>query len=143
MGFDEIDTEISRTFLMEGKETLYDLHINIQNAFEWDNDHMFSFYLSEDLFDRDNEFSANPLGEHIISSSGKPTKSASDSQFRDLGLSTGKSFWYLFDYGDQLVHKVSVEEIREKTSEDTDLLKIINKTGNAPPQYGDVESDYE
>ena len=50
---------------------------------------------------------------------------------------------YLFDYGDELVHRVSVEKIREKISGDTDLPKIINKIGNAPPQYGDVESDYE
>jgi len=38
MGFDEIDTEISRTFIIEGKQTLYDLHINTQNALDWDND---------------------------------------------------------------------------------------------------------
>ena len=141
MGFDEIDTEISRTFVMEGKQTLYNLHINIQRAFDWDNDHMFSFYLSKNLFDRDNEFSANPLGEHIISRYGKPTKSAADYQLRDLELSTGISFWYLFDYGDELVHRVMVQEIREKTSKDTDLPKIINKRGNAPSQYGDVENE--
>jgi len=45
MGFQEIDTEVSRTFEIEGKQTLYDLHIKIQHAFDWDNDHMFSFYL--------------------------------------------------------------------------------------------------
>lgn len=139
MGFQEIDTEVSRTFEIEGKQTLYDLHINIQHAFDWDNDHMFSFYLSDKLFDRDNEFSANPLGEHLISSFGEPTKSATDAQLRDLGLSIGLSFWYLFDYGDELVHRVTVEEVREMTSKDIDLPKMIHQAGNAPPQYGNVE----
>lgn len=143
MGFDEMNTEISRTFLIESKDTLYDFHLNIQRAFNWDNDHMFSFYLSNKLRDRDNEYSANPLGGHMISRYGKPTKSAADAQLRDLGLSKGKKFLYLFDFGDELVHRVSVEKIREKISGETDLPKIINKIGNAPPQYGDVESDYE
>ncbi len=139
MGFQEIDTEVSRTFEIEGKQTLYDLHINIQHAFDWDNDHMFSFYLSDKLFDQDNEFSANPLGEHLISSFGKSSKSASDAQLRDLGLSIGLSFWYLFDYGDELVHRVTVEEVREMTSKDIDLPKMLHQTGNAPSQYGNVE----
>lgn len=139
MGFQEIDTEVSRTFEIEGKQTLYDLHINIQHAFDWDNDHMFSFYLSDKLFDQDNEFSANPLGEHLISSFGKYSKSASDAQLRDLGLSIGLLFWYLFDYGDELVHRVTVEEVREMTSKDIDLPKMLHQTGNAPSQYGNVE----
>ncbi len=68
MGLDEIEEEISRIIEIEDKQTLYDLHINIQHLFDWDNDHMFSFYLGEKLYDRDNEYSANPLGEHIVSS---------------------------------------------------------------------------
>jgi len=139
MGFQEIDTEVSRTFEIEGKQTLYDLHINIQHAFDWDNDHMFSFYLSDKLFDQDNEFSANPLGEQLISSFGKSGKSASDAQLRDLGLSIGLSFWYLFDYGDELVHRVTVEEVREMTSKDIDLPRLLHQTGNTPSQYGNVE----
>ena len=140
MGFREIETEVSRTFEITGKQTLYDLHMNIQYAFDWDNDHMFSFYLSENFFDRNNEYSANPLGEHIVSNFGKATKPAAKAQLRDLHLSAGFSFWYLFDYGDELVHRVTVEEVREITSQDMDLPKMINKTGNAPPQY-DVQDD--
>lgn len=67
---------------------------------------MFSFYLGEELFDRDNEYSANPMGEHIVSDFGKPTKSATETQLRDLDLSVGFSFWYLFDYGDELVQLI-------------------------------------
>jgi len=96
---------------------------------------MFSFYLSDELFDRDNEYSANPLGEHIISIFCKPTKSASKVQLRDLNIPASSSFWYLFDYGDELVHKITVEEIYEMTSEDKDLPRVINKIGDAPPQY--------
>lgn len=137
MGPYEIEKEVSRVFEMEGKETLYDFHGSIQHAFDWDNDHMFSFFLGKELFDRDNEYSANPLGEHVVSRFGKSTKSAATAQLRDLNLSVGFSFWYLFDYGDELVHKVTVEKIRDMTSEETGFPKLLNETGIAPPQYGE------
>lgn len=143
MRFDEMEEEVSRTFEMRGNDTLYDLHMNIQHAFEWDNDHMFSFFLGEKLWDRDCEYSANPLGEPMPPVLGKPTMSADDAELRHLGLSVGFSFWYLFDYGDELVHKVTVEGIREMTPRDTELLKIISKVGKAPPQYGEEEEEDE
>ena len=122
MGFDEIEDEISRVIEINDKQTLYDLHMSIQN-----------------LFDRDNEYSANPLGEHIDSSYGKQSKSAAETELRDLDLPQDFTFWYLFDYGDELVHKVTVEKIREMKAEENGFPKLIEKKGNAPPQYGVFE----
>ncbi|MGB5617255.1 MAG: SEC-C metal-binding domain-containing protein [Desulfobacterales bacterium] len=139
MGLDEIEEEISRIIEIEDKQTLYDLHINIQQLFDWDNDHMFSFYLGEELFDRDNEYSANPLGENIVSSYGKQSRSATEYELRDLDLPMGFSFWYLFDYEDELVHKVTVEKIRELEPEESGFPKLIDRKGNTPPQYGVFE----
>jgi len=139
MGLDEIEEEISRTIEIEDKQTLYDLHINIQDLFDWDNDHMFSFYLGEKLFNRDNEYSANPLGEHMVSSYGKQSKSAAETELRDLDLPMDFSFWYLFDYGNELVHEVTVEKIREMKPEESGFPKLIVKKGNAPLQYGVFE----
>jgi len=136
MGLEEIEEDISRIIEIEDKQTLYDLHLNIQDLFDWDNDHMFSFYLGKKLFDRDNEYSANPLGEHIVSSYGKPSKSAAETELRDLDLAIDFSFWYLFDYGDELVHKVTVEKIRELKPEESGFPKLIDRKGNVPPQYG-------
>ncbi len=139
MGLDEIEEEVSRIVEIEDKKTLYDLHMNIQNLFDWDNDHMFSFYLGEKLYDISNAYSANPLGEHIFSGYGKQSKPADDYQLRDLGMSTGFSFWYLFDYGDELVHKVSIEKIREMKPEESGFPKLIDRKGKVPPQYGVFE----
>ncbi len=33
-------------FMIESDDALYDLHLLIQDAFGWDNDHLFSFYMS-------------------------------------------------------------------------------------------------
>ena len=95
--------------------------------------------LSEKLFDRDYEYSANPLGEHCVSNYGKQSESATDAELRDLDIQMGFSFWYLFDYGDELVHKVTVEKIREMKSEESGFPKLIDSKGEVPPQYGVFE----
>ena len=131
----EIEDEVTRTIDVEGDDTLYDLHMIIQYAFDWDNDHMFSFYFGGKLFDRSNEYSGNPLGEHDPPGIGKPNKSAAEAQIRDFELIEGSVFLYLFDYGDELIHEVRVEKIRNKTDADNKLPSIVKKTGNPPYQY--------
>ena len=52
----------------------------------------------------------------------------------ELGLYPGKTFLYLFDYGDEWEFKVEVEEI----SSDKPLPlkpKLVGKRGEAPDQY--------
>ncbi|MCG2711981.1 MAG: plasmid pRiA4b ORF-3 family protein [Candidatus Omnitrophica bacterium] len=135
MGCRNITREVSRGVDIDGKHTLYDLHMEIQDLFGWDNDHMFSFYLGEELYDRKNEYSANPLGEHMLTSWGPPSKPASETELRDLNLSEGFSFFYLFDYGDELIHRVTVENIREMTSKESSVVIHLDKIGIAPSQY--------
>ena len=110
MGLEDIEEEVSRTFEVEGNSTLYDFHMDIQHAFDWDNDHMFSFYLGNKLFDQENAYSGNPLGEHTVSGFGTPSKPAATTQIRDLELTEDSTFLYLFDYGDELVHEVTIEK---------------------------------
>ncbi len=139
MGYHEVEEEVLRTFEVEGNHTLYDLHMDIQYAFNWDNDHMFSFYFGGKLFDRENEYSGNPLGDHVVSGMSTPSKSAATTQIRDLGLTENSTFLYLFDYGDELVHEIIVEKIRDKNDGDKKLPTIISELGTPPPQYGEVE----
>ena len=135
MAHKEIDNEVSRIIEIGGKSTLYDLHMQIQRAFDWDNDHMFSFYLSDNMDDRSKEYSANPIGEHVRSFWGEQTKPAGEAQIRDLDLKMGMDFLYLFDYGDELLHRITVENISEITTEDANIPRITAKTGRAPDQY--------
>ena len=142
MGYDEIEEEISRTLEVRGNDTLYDLHMGIQRAFNWDNDHMFSFYFGE-LFDKEFAYSGNPLGECYPSRIGIQAKSAANTQIRNLTLTDASSFFYLFDFGDELVHKVYVEEIRDWNDGDKQSLTIVCEVGKAPSQYGEYEEEDE
>ena len=139
IGFQEMEEEVSRTFEVKGSHTLYDFHMDIQDAFNWDNDHMFSFYFGGKLFDPENEYSANPLGEHVVPVMGRPSKSAVTTQIRDLRLTENSVFLYLFDYGAELVHEVKVEKIHDKNDGDKELPTIVNELGAPPLQYGEFE----
>ncbi|WBA82600.1 SEC-C metal-binding domain-containing protein [Endozoicomonas sp. GU-1] len=133
----EFEHDVIRTFELSGKETLYDLHLKIQYAFDWDNDHMFSFYTSNEYRDRDNEYSGSPDGEHLVSSFGfsQPTKSASATEIRDLGFAEQQEFLYLFDYGDELVHRITVVGISEADSNERVPFRVISSVGENVGQY--------
>jgi len=139
MGDQEIEEEVSRTVEVEGKHTLFELHLDIQYAFDWDNDHMFSFFLGGKLYDRENEYSGDPLGGHITAGLNVPTKPAAKTQLRDLRLTENSTFLYLFDYGDKLIHEIMVLQIRDKNDGDKEFPAIVGEAGTPPPQYGEME----
>jgi hypothetical protein len=123
-------TELSRTIDIRGDYTLFDVHLMIQRGFGWDNDHLFAFFLSGKLWDRETEYSANPLGEPLAARPfSPPPKSAAGAELRDLGLTKGKRFAYLFDFGDELLHEVEVVDVRAIGEDDKDLPKIVARVG--------------
>ncbi len=134
-GWGQYDPPPSCTFEFLNKQTLYDVHMDIQHAFGWDNNHLFAFFLGERIFDRSVEYSGNPYGEPLKSDFGPPAKSAAEAQLRDLPLPVGFSFWYVFDFGDELVHRVTVEDIFSIKAQESDYPILIAQEGEAPSQY--------
>ncbi len=135
MGPKRIDSLVSRTFDIEATDSLYDLHREIQRGFGWDDDHMFSFFLSGKIWDQESEYSANPLGEHVPSLFGNPSKPAGETEIGDLSLRKGSVFRYLFDYGDELVHKITVLDIFEIEDSKAPYPRLVESVGEAPSQY--------
>jgi hypothetical protein len=45
-----------RKLELSGEQTLEDLHLAIQSAFEWDNDHLYSFFMSGKAWDPETEY---------------------------------------------------------------------------------------
>ncbi len=130
---------VSRTIEIEEDDTLYDLHWEIQNAFGWDNDHLYSFYMSKKRGDTQSEYAGNPIGEDIESSFGEPTGSAAQTELRALKLKKGAKFEYLFDYGDNLLHTIEVVDIQDRVDDKTRYPRVAEKVGTPPPQYDQAE----
>jgi hypothetical protein len=131
--------EVSRTIEIEDEETLYDLHWEIQCAFDWDNDHLYSFYMSDDLEDLQSEYAGDPIGEDVDSSWARAPRPAANTELWTLGLEREMQFKYLFDYGDNLIHTVQVIDIYDRTDDTSRYPRVVEKVGEPPPQYGYVE----
>ncbi|WP_459930605.1 plasmid pRiA4b ORF-3 family protein [Desulfosporosinus burensis] len=114
---------IWRKINMAAKHSLHQLHLAIQEAFEFDNDHLYSFFMDNKKwsYDRyDSPLDDGPNAEEVT--------------IGELGLYPGKTILYLFDYGDEWEFKVEVEEIN--SDKPLPLTpQIVGKRGEAPDQY--------
>lgn len=126
--------DVWRRIEIRGDQTLDDLHLALQSAFDWDNDHMYAFFLSGQAWDQKTEYKGDPLGEG----------NASITPIFSLKLRARKKFLYSFDFGDNLQHRITVEAVvKNGIAPDTDYPRIIAARGDAPRQYASKEIDAE
>jgi hypothetical protein len=110
-------------------QTLEDLHLTIQKTYHWDDDHLYSFYMSGQGFDPDTEI-GSPWSESDLH-----TYQVTIGQ---LGLVEGQTFLYLFDYGDNHEFDVTVRAINPSAPKGV-YPKVVESHGKAPPQYPDID----
>jgi Plasmid pRiA4b ORF-3-like protein len=125
---------VSRKVALRGDETLADLHQLIQFAFDWDDDHLYSFWLSGEFWDRRPgvEFARPDLG---LESGQRSARTRLDR----LALQAGQKIAYVFDYGDEWRVRLTLSEIRPAGTDRCSA--IIESRGDAPPQYGCDDED--
>lgn len=121
--------KVWRTIEVRGDQTLDDLHLAIQEAFGWDNEHLYSFFMSGKPWDPATEY-ADPRAED--------GRKADTVRIGALRLQPRKRFLYLFDYGDQLLHDVWLAGVAPAVAE-VRYPRIVHSHGEAPPQYGALE----
>lgn len=109
---------------LSAHNTLEDLHNLIQKAFDFDNDHLYSFFM--DGIPWSNYRFSCPYDDE-----GPYTDEA---KIGDLGLVENQRFLYLFDYGHEWRFEVQVESIT-KSEKVAALPQIIEFKGRKPSQY--------
>ena len=132
------DTTISRTVQIRGDQTLEDLHHVIFKAFDREDEHLYEFNLGLGPEDRSAIYSLPTDTKNIMfeEMAGDVTTVTIDS----LGLKVGRAFGYLFDFGDDWLHQINVIEIGDFNGSGK-YPKIIDRVGESPPQYPDIEGD--
>lgn len=127
---------IWRKIAIRGDQSLVTLHDAIFDAFDRDDDHLYSFY-----------FPSKPSSTSRSRLDGAPQYGCPYSETNDradrtridsLHLKLKGQFEYLFDYGDEWWHEVTLEEIQPLRGE----LKypyIVESCGESPAQYPDDE----
>lgn len=129
------DRRIWRVIEILDNQTLEDLHLAIQGAFNWDNDHLYAFYLSGQAWDHLTEISG-PFGDDAES----PT--TDEITLGELELRPKQRFLYLFDFGDQLCHEIEVVDAFPVTAP-KGFPRLTESHGEAPPQYPEWNDEWE
>jgi hypothetical protein len=124
-GYDE---DIYRVIRICGKNTLDDLSDIILDSFNFDHDHMY-------LFNMDME----PYGENSYELNHSKKEKSTNIALNKIIKEEEQMFLYLFDFGDEWVFAIIVENIK---SGKCDKPKIIKSKGKLE-QYPDEEDDYD
>jgi hypothetical protein len=116
-------------------QNLVDLHHAIQEAFAWDNDHLWAYFLSGKRWDSLTEIASPAVDEG-------ESPFADEVTIGDLELKRGQKFLYLFDFGDELQHDVElIEVVPLPPSGDYPRVAVVH--GEAPPQYPGLDEEEE
>jgi hypothetical protein len=126
------DPEVWRIIEMTERQTLHDLHNAIQDAVDFDNDHMYSFYMNGQAWDNTVEY-AHPSAD---------APSAAGVRIGDFGLRIKHRFLYLFDYGDDQRFEVQLININPDAPK-ADYPRITEQHGDNPEQYPGWDEDEE
>jgi hypothetical protein len=146
------DKRIWRKIEVLGSQTLDDLHMAIQEAFNFDADHLYSFFMSLKAWDisdfeyyhpeaEDGPLEANmrTVSSQIRGSKPEPRLPANTVKIESLNLKPKQKFLYLFDFGDEW--QFEVEFLKEWSSVKTRYPRIIDSRGEAPQQYQSCDEE--
>jgi Plasmid pRiA4b ORF-3-like protein len=124
--------KVSRRIAVRGDQTLEDLHEELRRAFEWWEDHLYSFWFDGEFWgDKETEYTSPIEPEDGVKTA--------DVQLDRLGLEPGREIAYVFDFGDEWRIRLRLDEIRP--AGDQTYPAILERRGKAPPQYPIPDED--
>lgn len=125
---------VSRTIAVRSDQTLEHLHNALQAAFEWDDDHLYSFWLSGKFWDR---------AESEYSTPGwcRQGQRSAHTRLERVGLAVGQKLAYIFDFGDEWRVRLTLSKVGP--ADDGTYPRVVASRGEAPPQYPDYEDELE
>jgi Plasmid pRiA4b ORF-3-like protein len=129
-------------------QSLADLHASIFEAFDRYDGHLYSFFLTQKKIKNtsyiyDYPEITHPMNlEDLGGFANKKKYNAEMMKIKDLELAEKSKFYYLFDFGDEWWHELSVLNI-EDASGSKGYPKITKKAGDSLEQYPDDEDGYE
>lgn len=124
---------IWRKIELKALQTLENLHDAIQGALDWDNDHLYSFFM-------DNKFNSRDDDMEYTSPHEPEGRKTADVPVGIFGFEKGQKFAYLFDFGDE--HRFEIEVIDLGTVQEGKKYPVLLESkGKSPEQYPDWEED--
>jgi hypothetical protein len=135
------DEKITRKIELLEEQSLDDLHeAIIYKSFGWDDPHMYAFYMDNKPYsqNRKMEYHCSPEGEIDFFGEGKPN--STETKLKDLNLKKNQKFLFVFDFGDDHMFSIKVDDFSE-TKNGIKYLAILEEIGKVPEQYEYFEED--
>ena len=120
---------IYRTIEVRSEQTLDDLQRFIQHAFEWNNEHFYSFYMNGCKYDDRYAFACPHEAD-------RPACTV-EAIVGELGLVLHHRFLYHFDYAADHLFEVEVVNIRPNVRP-SNYPRLVDSYGKAPLQYSSL-----
>lgn len=120
--------DVGCTIGVRNNQTLEHLHRGLRRAFNWDDDHLYSFWLSGVYWDGpDTEFTA----PYELAMSDAQSAAI---RIDELDLQLGQEVAYVFDFGDEWRVLLQLRE-RVPPEAGARYPKVLTRNGEPPPQY--------
>ncbi len=134
-------SKIWRKIAIRGGQTLHKLHDMIFEAFDREDEHMYSFFVPSSpvkfnprkIYHASVEYT-HPYAYENQGPFSKEEENAAQTTIESLNLREGQVFYYLFDFGDDWWHEITVEKA-DGTADDGEYPRIIERKGDSPEQY--------
>lgn len=117
------DKRVYRIIEMRATDTLDDLHDEILESYEFDDDHLYSFFMDNKAWSNNEYCSPRANGRR-----------ANKIKLEQLDLSPKQKFLYLYDYGDNWEFEVEFVE-NGVVESNKKYPRILKSSGESPEQY--------
>jgi uncharacterized protein YchJ len=115
---DHVDPPVWRRIAVPSNTTLDRVHHMVQAAMGWNDEHLYAFETDDDVF-------TDPR-------SGGSGLSAERERLVSLVSEPGQRFWYRYDFGDDWLHTVTLEQVRDGGQANT--FTILDGAGACPSE---------
>lgn len=139
---------IWRRIAIRRAQTLGDLALAINRAFDRDNDHLYAFYLGaksgkltrRQLLSAARRY-AHPEAVDPFLAREAVEKNAAETTIASLRLAEDQTFFYLFDFGDEWWHIITVERAEDAEEPEQTYPAVIARRGTSPEQYPEYDEE--
>ncbi|NWH03715.1 plasmid pRiA4b ORF-3 family protein [Desulfobacter latus] len=134
------ESDCIRIFEIPSNANFLDLHEAIQRAVNFDNDHLFEFYIGRRPGHR-----AYPVGQEPEWETFNPDNVYKKIRISDVWpVPKGMKVFYLFDFGDNWTFHITKTRHKDKPVQPgVSYPRVIDAKGEAPEQYPDWDDDWE
>jgi hypothetical protein len=116
---------VTRTLAVRREQTFDDVHRALQDAFGWDDDHLYAFWTTGRFWDREGGYFA-PFGL-------EPGERSTEERLDGAGLAVGQKLAYVFDFGDEWRVRLALRKVVDVDG--GGYPRLLAARGEAPPQY--------